>query len=901
MYGKLRIQTTAPDGLALATTILIGAIAIPSANAQIPNYVWATGGVYAPSDGPSDLAADLTLEITNGGAYGTYGFDTEEGSTVLWTGGNLGFVYSENGSVENSGTWNANSTSALVLSGLEGGTFTNNGTLENTGSGSLEIFQLPFANTEGATISAAVGSTLIFANETADPTVTTFADGSNFTGGGTITMNGATFSGDVNVEDGTTLIFNQGHFVAAGDDGATLNGDANWVGNSSIGSVFTGTWTVAEGSTLRITGSGVTFDGTDGGTFTNNGTLLVASTGYVNASNGVSVINNGSFIATAATSLNGSTFYNNGLFSDDGGGTVTVNGGGTLTFANNSGGTINAQNATDIIYFAGFGTGTKSSITFDDGSNYTGLGTISIGYQGAAFAGDQNISAGTHMVFASGTFYGDDAVLNGNATWTGGSYFAGTWTLPAGSTLTQTGAAGIGVFGGTNDGEFTNDGTINWATAQNAQVENGEVVTNNGNFIITGAMALVGGGTEGTFINNGLFSNAGGGTVTVVANTLFSFENDNPSGISTAGSVNPGTINVQNATDMIVFQSADSSEVSFGNQTNFTGLGTIKIQGGGATFEGAQNVSSTTTLILSAGTYFGAGTNGATLNGNANMTSGTFEGNWTIAPGSVVTAAAGTFNGSGAGIFYNNGTINWTSASGIVMDNEATVRNFGIFDVSNNASFFDGGGGGIFQNYGLFEKTGGISITSIAASTDFNFVNEVTGTVKVMSGTIALGSSFTNIGTLGGTGTFTGNVTNNGHLFPGDAPGTLTLTGNYLQGSSGFLDIGLSNAGSGFLKISGTATLGGTLDITCFASCTYSKGTEIGFISASSISGTFAHIVQSGFTGSNDFSLLQVGNGYDIVLDNSVAAAVPEPNTLALLFAGGGVLLVMARRQSPAG
>jgi PEP-CTERM motif-containing protein len=55
--------------------------------------------------------------------------------------------------------------------------------------------------------------------------------------------------------------------------------------------------------------------------------------------------------------------------------------------------------------------------------------------------------------------------------------------------------------------------------------------------------------------------------------------------------------------------------------------------------------------------------------------------------------------------------------------------------------------------------------------------------------------------------------------------------------------------------------------------------------------------VQTGFTGTDDFSLLQSGNNEYLVLNNNVAAAVPEPSTYAMMLAGFGVLYCAARRR----
>jgi hypothetical protein len=114
-----------------------------------------------------------------------------------------------------------------------------------------------------------------------------------------------------------------------------------------------------------------------------------------------------------------------------------------------------------------------------------------------------------------------------------------------------------------------------------------------------------------------------------------------------------------------------------------------------------------------------------------------------------------------------------------------------------------------------------------------------------------------------------------------------------------FLDIGLSNTGTGLLAVSGSAALAGTIDVACVGSCTFSKGTQIEVLSTGSgISGDFTNIVASGFTGTNDFTTLQQGGNEYLVLANNVTAAVPEPDTYALLLAGCGVMFLVARRRS---
>jgi hypothetical protein len=56
-------------------------------------------------------------------------------------------------------------------------------------------------------------------------------------------------------------------------------------------------------------------------------------------------------------------------------------------------------------------------------------------------------------------------------------------------------------------------------------------------------------------------------------------------------------------------------------------------------------------------------------------------------------------------------------------------------------------------------------------------------------------------------------------------------------------------------------------------------------------------VVQSGFTGTDDFSLKTIGNDEYLVLNNTVTAAVPEPSTYALVIGGLSVLTLVRRRR----
>ena len=99
-------------------------------------------------------------------------------------------------------------------------------------------------------------------------------------------------------------------------------------------------------------------------------------------------------------------------------------------------------------------------------------------------------------------------------------------------------------------------------------------------------------------------------------------------------------------------------------------------------------------------------------------------------------------------------------------------------------------------------------------------------------------------GTLEGIGTINGNVQNGATVEPGDAPGTLTINGNYTQDSVGILNIDLGGYPSPFrqLAISGTASLDGTLNVNLVSGYSPVFGNNFTILTFTSHTGTFATV-----------------------------------------------------------
>ena len=117
-----------------------------------------------------------------------------------------------------------------------------------------------------------------------------------------------------------------------------------------------------------------------------------------------------------------------------------------------------------------------------------------------------------------------------------------------------------------------------------------------------------------------------------------------------------------------------------------------------------------------------------------------------------------------------------------------------------------------------------------------------------------------NGGQLIGNGTFTGpiRVNNGGIVGPGHSPGKITINGDYTQGANGTLniEIGGATAGTGYdqLQVSGTAALGGTLNISLINGFRPAVGDVFPFILPSAFTGSFSTINTTGFTGQVNYS-----------------------------------------------
>jgi hypothetical protein len=274
-----------------------------------------------------------------------------------------------------------------------------------------------------------------------------------------------------------------------------------------------------------------------------------------------------------------------------------------------------------------------------------------------------------------------------------------------------------------------------------------------------------------------------------------------------------------------------------------------------------------------------------------NLTQGTISG------GSIQSLGNSTLEGSGA--FANlvlNGGFNLlgsTIYNAVTFDNSNTlntgsasflgnITNNGAFILAGDYSLNDSGfSSGVFVNDGILAKTSGTG-TSAVSGGNLSFVNSSTGIIEAQSGNLQLPGNFTNQGNITGTSTVTtSQLTNSGHVTPGvydGVTGALTLNGNYVQTSSGTLEIGISSANhNSILDINGNAVWGGSLKIDDQGNFTPVVGESFTLASISgTASGNFLSIDTSAFQYVT-FETLYQSNEVQLLVTAVTTVPIPAP------------------------
>jgi hypothetical protein len=224
----------------------------------------------------------------------------------------------------------------------------------------------------------------------------------------------------------------------------------------------------------------------------------------------------------------------------------------------------------------------------------------------------------------------------------------------------------------------------------------------------------------------------------------------------------------------------------------------------------------------------------------------------------------------------NEGTIDVGSSS----DTTGEMQVNG--DIKNTGQIYVGGQ---LDNSGTVTQSGQAQITGTWDPTAFT----QTGGSTELSGTLISPLVDLQGGDLSGDGTIQGDLQNDALVEPGLAS-TLTVDGNYTQGADGTLLIDISSLTDfSSLDITGSATLGGTVEFDFLNGFVPQANDTFAFLDAANVAGDFSSLdlvgidcasCTVGFNGSNFTFNLDTGS------TSPTAIPTPEPATLVLLLTG---------------
>lgn len=639
--------------------------------------------------------------FTNNGSIIASTITNETGKEFINNSGNeiTADSFTNQGSVTNNGTINAESlNNSSSITGNTGSlTISNGGT--NRGTISQNIVSVT-----GGTLN---NENSITANE--------FNNSATISGSGSLTATTGNNSGNI-TQDNVTI---KGDYTNTGtitsNDNFTNSGNISGGGGKLIVNKGSNSGSISQ-DTLETSGTfenkgSIIANITNGGTFTNNGTIGTNQNKAEITNNGT-FTNNNSVIASAITNNADKTFTNagnvvtdtitnNGTF--DGKGSITI-GGGENT------GTIIQNNITINGNFTNNGDMTANN-SFSNSADITGDGNL-------------NINNGNN----TGNITQGEITVDGKLTNTGGSISAGsianngTISLENGSSLEITGSDGtlggiidaIGTGNNLAAGNNNVTGTINIgnsSTASDLTLESGNVVadavvniTQNGEFKLEGGettlnsndtwagkVSLNGGKLTTNVTQNGILD-ADTGELTVGSGSLTIGQGSSIAGDVTTEIANGTTLNVNNG-----------GEVTLNSGDNWNG--TVSLNGGkldvsGLTANGTLHgnsgdlIAGTGNLNIGTGSYI-ENEVAIQTSGNINITGDGIVGiddNDTLASSSVIslkdngTLNYGNTQNPSFKIEAESGNLNLLENSNMTIDGSSSIADAVALDIQKNAT-----------------------------------------------------------------------------------------------------------------------------------------------------------------------------------------------------------------------
>jgi hypothetical protein len=846
------------------------------------------GGVLTNSGLVSADVSGQTLALANTTDTGAGTFQAINGATLSISGnlsGSNTVVHADTGTVlidsgEISGTIGNATGSGFTFSGngnnsIQGANITGNLTFGNGGY----VHAYGANSITGTVTMASTSNTLQLHDGNAQVTLTAtslmhgYGIVVNYFGGGTLEDDG-TISADAT---GNALVLNQSNTTGTGildarnggilSIGGLLNGNGIAVNvDSNPASIVQIDGGALTGSIASTTGTGLSFS-PNGNNYisaaTVNGTLTFGQNGYsrlyssntlngsiamASTGNGIQFQDGNALLTISSTGLlhgYGATYnyFGGGTLQDNG--TVNADTSGQVLYLNNSnitGSGILEGTSGGILSIGGLLNGSAATVHAD-------TGTVIV--DGGAVTGSFSASTGSGISFSgNGNNYVSNASISGNLTF-GNSAYSRFYNA------TQVG--GVIAMASTGNGIQLQDGNAS------LQISLGGLMHGYGN-----VYEYFGGGT---LINNGTAS-ADTNAQTLTLNSTYL----NGSGILDAR--NGGVLSIG------ALLNASNMQVNVDSNPNSA----VEINGGGLTG----------TLGATTGT-------GLTFTGNGNNYVAAATVNGTL-----------SFFGNGYSRFYGSNTINGqivmaSTGNGIqTQDGNASINISSTGSLSGYGTIYQYFGGGTVSNAGtVLANTAGQTLTFAVDNTLNSGAIDVNSTLAIngnftqtagstlVNGTLDLLQPFAlNGGTLDGIGVVSGTVNNNaGITGPGDAPGMLTITGNYNQGLLGELDIQIGGYLPAIdysqLNVLGTANLNGQINVDLDNGFLPKIGDIFTILLSQAENGAFATTTSSHYgltytvTYSPTFTQIQI-------------LSVPEPASVSILVAGVGLLARQSRRRSTA-
>jgi len=754
-------------------------------------------------------AGNQTLNNLSSAWYlssGTAGASVVLGSNTLTV--NTTAATAFDGVISGTGGLIKSNTATLALAGpntYSGGTTISAGTLQLGGQA---------AGAPAATIGT-LGSGAVTDNANlafAEPSAVTFGNAISGTGSvmqvgpGTVTLSSTnTYSGGTGIASGSTL---------------GLGGQATGAPSATIGTLGTGA--VTDNGTLLLTEPGaVTLANLIGGTgtVTQDGPGIVTLSALNSYSGGTTITGGTLALGNPAGTIGG---VGSGAVTDNG--TLQFSEPSAVSFGNvisGSGGVLQsgpgAVMLTATNTYSG-GTTIVGTLALGDGTTHVGTpgsGAVTVESTGLLEFNEPtavtigNAIGGPGMVIQYGpgtvtltqqeTYTGSTVIYNGTLALGSGASIANSGGVTIASTY---GSSGFGVLDISQAGNQTVQNLFSQyfgsGTPGASIVLGGNTLTETNTLpssfdgVISGTGAFVKQGSQMLILAG---SNTYSGGTTISAGTLVLGGQATGAPAATVGTLGSGPV-----TDNAALVFNEPSAVTFGNVVG--GSGTVTQDGPGAVTLDAAN---------------------------------TYTGGTTIGSGTTLALGGAAVGSPGSGAITDSGTLAFIEPSAVTIINV----------ISGTGGVTQSGPGAITLNSastysGLTEVKSGTLIVGSAANNGAS----VGGSVLVDTGATLAG-----YGTLGVTVVDPPMLVNNGTVIPGgvsgNAPGILTVNGNYAQGSGGNLLIAVTPSQASELNVHGTASLAGTITF-AYAPGTYVPTTYTVVATTGAISGTFGTVAEQG-------------------------------------------------------